>query len=50
MNAKTAKKIRQWSRRRWRKDFKEYVRTMQEQPLKERLYFAWYVVAKRGMK
>jgi len=50
MDAKQVKKLRRWQRRRWRTEFKDYVKMMQEQPLRERLYFAWFIVAKRGAR
>ena len=48
MNNKVAKKLRRWMRHRYTAQFREYTKMMQEQPLKERLYFAWFIVFRRG--
>lgn len=48
VNAKTAKKIRWWANKRYTAQFREYTKLLQEQPFRERLYFAWVIVARRG--
>ena len=50
MNSKTAKKLRRITEKYQRAKFADHVRMMQQQPWLDRLYFAWYIVFKRGMK